>query len=119
MVLEFIGKCRISLFAAATLGTVLSLVCGVPAARGAVGLPECKAGPGAALPADVYVPMDSWVYPALDRLHGLGYADTAFLGIRPWTRRSIQRMIDETSKAEGLQKNAQAFEIVAAVQREF
>jgi Capsule assembly protein Wzi len=94
-------------------------VCLVPAARGAVNLPECKAGPGAAGPADVYVPMDSWVYPALDRLHGLGFADTAFLGLRPWTKRSIQRMIDGTSQAEGIEKNAQAFEIVAAVQREF
>lgn len=26
-----------------------------------------------------YVPVDSWIYPALDRLHGLGYVDTAFL----------------------------------------
>ena len=26
-----------------------------------------------------YIPMDSWVYPALSRLQGLGYLDTAFL----------------------------------------
>jgi hypothetical protein len=41
----------------------------------------------------VYVPMDSWIYPALDRLHSLGYLDTAFLGIRPWTRLSIAQML--------------------------
>jgi hypothetical protein len=40
-----------------------------------------------------YVPMDSWVYPALDRLHSLGYLDTAFLGLRPWTRLSIAHML--------------------------
>src|ERR1017187_8666189 len=58
-------------------------------ATGAVaGLPYCKAGPQTGRPLDTYVPVDSWVYPALDRLHGLGYLDTAFLGIRPWTRRS-------------------------------
>ncbi len=43
-----------------------------------------------------YIPMDSWMYPALDRLHGLGYLDTAFLGIRPWTRLSVLRMLDHS-----------------------
>lgn len=37
----------------------------------------------------VYVPVDSWVYPAVARLYSLGYVDTLFLGMRPWTRRSI------------------------------
>ncbi len=41
-----------------------------------------------------YVPMDSWIYPALDRLHSLGYLDTAFMGIRPWTRLSIAHMLE-------------------------
>jgi hypothetical protein len=43
-----------------------------------------------------YVPMDSWFYPALDRLHALGYADAAFLGMRPWTRLSILHILQET-----------------------
>jgi Capsule assembly protein Wzi len=87
----------------------------VPSASCA-GLPKCKLG--GRLPADVYVPIDSWIYPALDRLHGLGYLNTAFLGLRPWTRRSVQRMIDETSQSEGLQKNAQVVEILTTLQRE-
>ncbi|HVS87942.1 MAG TPA: phosphatase PAP2 family protein [Candidatus Acidoferrum sp.] len=33
-----------------------------------------------------YVPLDSWIYPALDRLAGLGLVDSAFVGMRPWTR---------------------------------
>ena len=119
MVPEIFGKQRVSLAAAATLWTFASFVCVVPAARGAVDLPKCKAGPGATLPADVYVPMDNWVYPALDRLHGLGDLDNAFLGIRPWTRRSIQRMIDETSQEEDIQSNPQAAEILTALRREF
>ena len=41
-----------------------------------------------------YIPMDSWIYPALDRLHALGYMDTAFLGLRPWTRLSVFHMLD-------------------------
>jgi hypothetical protein len=40
-----------------------------------------------------YVPMDSWIYPALSRLYGLGYVDTAYLGLRPWTRWSIVNML--------------------------
>lgn len=119
MVLELFGKQRISSLAAATLWTALMFGCMAPAAMGAVELPKCKAGPGSVLPADVYVPMDSWIYPALDRLRGLGYVDSAYLGIRPWTRRSVQRMFDETSQAEGIQSNSQAVEILAALQREF
>jgi hypothetical protein len=63
--------------------------------------------------------MDSWVYPALDRLHGLGYLESAYLGIRPWTRRSIQRMLDETSQDNDIQNNPQAVEILTALRREF
>src|ERR1700728_1212167 len=44
-----------------------------------------------------YVPMDSWIYPALDRLHSLGYLDTAFLGLRPWTRLSIAHMLEQSA----------------------
>ena len=35
--------------------------------------------------ASPYVPLDSWVYPAFDRLAALGVAPTAFAGLRPWT----------------------------------
>jgi hypothetical protein len=31
----------------------------------------------------VYVPLDNWVYSALDRLHALRYVDTAFLACGP------------------------------------
>ena len=41
--------------------------------------------------------MDSWIYPALDRLHSLGYLDSAFLGIRPWTRLSIAHMLEQSA----------------------
>jgi hypothetical protein len=119
MVLELFGKRCISSFAAGTAFVILTWVGMVPAARGAVELPKCKAGAGATLPADVYVPMDSWVYPALDRLHGLGYLNSAFLGLRPWTRRSIQRMLEGASQEVEIQNNSQALEILTALQREF
>jgi hypothetical protein len=43
-----------------------------------------------------YIPVDSWVYPALLRLYSLGYLDTPYLGIRPWTRSSIRHMLEAT-----------------------
>lgn len=42
-----------------------------------------------------YVPVDSWVYPAVLRLYSLGYVDTVYLGMRPWTRESVSHMLDE------------------------
>jgi Capsule assembly protein Wzi/PAP2 superfamily len=41
-----------------------------------------------------YVPMDSWIYPALDRLIALGYVKDAYLDMRPWTRMSCARMVE-------------------------
>src|SRR5260370_16624760 len=32
-----------------------------------------------------YVPIDSWIYPALDRLQALGYINYSYGGLRPWT----------------------------------
>ena len=41
-----------------------------------------------------YIPVDSWVYPAVLRLYGLGYVDTFYLNMRPWTRASLGHMLD-------------------------
>jgi len=48
-----------------------------------------------------YVPLDSWIYPALERLVALGYINTAYLGIRPWTRMECARMLEETEQETG------------------
>jgi membrane-associated phospholipid phosphatase len=51
--------------------------------------------------ASVNVPLDSWIYTAMERLIGNGYIDTAFLGLRPWSRMSCARMLVEmNSKVE-------------------
>ncbi|HWT64823.1 MAG TPA: capsule assembly Wzi family protein [Terracidiphilus sp.] len=42
-----------------------------------------------------YLPVDSWIYPAVLRLHSLGYLDTVFVGMRPWTRGSVEQMLKE------------------------
>ena len=44
-----------------------------------------------------YIPVDSWVYPAVLRLYSLGFIDTVYLGMRPWTRSSIDHMLDNAS----------------------
>jgi len=46
-----------------------------------------------------YVPMDSWVYPALERLIALGYIKSGYLGIRPWTRLECARMLEEAEQS--------------------
>jgi len=42
-----------------------------------------------------YIPVDSWVYPAVWRLYSLGFVDTVYLGMRPYTRASIDHMLEE------------------------
>jgi len=45
--------------------------------------------------ASTYVPLDSWIYPALEQLIAQQYIDTAFIGLRPWTRMACARMMVE------------------------
>jgi hypothetical protein len=42
-----------------------------------------------------YIPVDSWVYPAVWRLYSLGFIDTVYLGMRPYTRSSVDHMLEE------------------------
>ena len=49
--------------------------------------------------SSAYIPLDNWLYPALLRLYSLGYINTAYLGMRPWTRRSVLHMLDLSASA--------------------
>lgn len=42
-----------------------------------------------------YIPVDNWIYPAVLRLYSLGYVDTVYLGMRPWTRASLGHMVEQ------------------------
>ena len=42
-----------------------------------------------------YIPVDSWVYPAVLRLYSMGYVDHVYLGMRPWTRASLSNMLED------------------------
>jgi hypothetical protein len=45
-----------------------------------------------------YVPLDNWVYPAFDRLIAAGYVQSAFLGMRPWSRMQCARLLEEAGE---------------------
>ena len=48
--------------------------------------------------ASTYVPIESWVYPAFDRLAAEGYVPSVIFSLRPWTRIACARMVDEAGK---------------------
>jgi hypothetical protein len=74
--------------------------------------------------ATAYIPVDSWVYPAMMRLYDLGFASKVYLGLRPWTRASLSHMLAETSAQirdadlYGDPTVDEAQDIYAALQRE-
>jgi hypothetical protein len=71
-----------------------------------------------------YIPVDSWVYPAVLRLYSLGYVDTVYLDLRPWTRASMMHMLEdagnliEDSEADGDPGADEAREIYDALNHE-
>jgi hypothetical protein len=65
-----------------------------------------------------YIPVDSWVYPSMTRLYSLGYVDTMFLGMRPWTRQSVMHMLDESDDAIRDSDSDEAKEILSVMKRE-
>jgi Capsule assembly protein Wzi len=69
-----------------------------------------------------YIPVDSWVYPAVYRLYSLGFLDHVFLGMRPWTRASLSHMLENAdAKIEDADSGPltdQAREIYSALMHE-
>jgi hypothetical protein len=60
-----------------------------------------------------YIPVDSFVYPEALRLYSLGYLDTAFINMRPWTRRSLLHMLQLSTPAIVAGGNNEAIGILA------
>jgi membrane-associated phospholipid phosphatase len=68
-----------------------------------------------------YVELDSWIYPAIERLAALGYIHSAYLGVRPWTRLECADLVEEAGdeiRAEGPSAES-ANEIYLALVQEF
>src|SRR6266404_6073912 len=70
-----------------------------------------------------YVPRDSWIYPAIERLVALGIIPSPYLGIRPWTRMECARMLEEAMSAmeqiEGDSTPNDIYKTLAALSEEF
>jgi hypothetical protein len=60
-----------------------------------------------------YIPMDSYIYPLFDRLAALGVVQTAYAGLRPWTRMECARLLEEAS--ESIQRETGAPEGAAKI----
>jgi hypothetical protein len=66
--------------------------------------------------SSTYIPVDSWVYPAAMRLYSLGYLDTSFITMRPWTRRSLLHMLQATQDDVVNDNNPEAMGILVKLQ---
>ena len=69
-----------------------------------------------------YVPLDSWMVPAFDRLEAMGYLPTASSVMRPWTRMECARLLAEAHDHSGAEDDAAsdrvAAPLLAALDRE-
>lgn len=66
-----------------------------------------------------FVELDSWVYPAIERLQALGYIHAAFLGDRPWTRVECASLVSEAGANITGQSPHEVRQMYAALQAEF
>ena len=60
-----------------------------------------------------YIPVDDEIYPMALRLYSMGYLDTIFISMRPWTRRSLLHALEKSAAAIQSDGNEQAMEIYA------
>ena len=67
------------------------------------------------------VPLDSWVYPAIERLAAQGLVQSAFLDVRPWTRLECVQLMNEAAGKidESAPHGEEMAGIVAALRTEF
>ena len=70
-----------------------------------------------------YIPVDSWVYPAVLRLYGLGFVDEVFLNNRPWKRSTVEAILEQVAPqiedADASAETDQAEEIYESLMHEF
>ena len=80
-------------------------------------------GPGRVLGSagSPYVELDSWIYPAIERLAALGYIHSEYLGMRPWTRIECAQLVQEAGDAIRADASAskEANQVYSALAMEF
>jgi membrane-associated phospholipid phosphatase len=69
--------------------------------------------------ASTYVPLESWVYSAFDNLAAKGYLQSAFTGMRPWTRSECARLTEEAGQLVADSEDADARLLYEALLAEF
>ena len=65
-----------------------------------------------------YIPVDSWIYPAVTRLYSLGFANTMFLSVRPYTRQSLLHIMQASEDDIRDSDNEEAQTIYTAIMKE-
>lgn len=76
-------------------------------------------------PGSTYVPVDSWVYRAFDRLAALGFVTAGYEGKRPWSREQCARLLVDADEAVGrsagrdVRLDSQVQELMQALHHEF
>src|SRR4051812_4448612 len=68
-----------------------------------------------------YVTLDSWVYPAVERLQSLGWIKNQFLGLRPWTRVAVAQAVDSAQQRidADADPNPEVIQLVSSLTSEF
>ncbi len=67
-----------------------------------------------------YVPLDSWIYPAMERLGALGYVEIPSLSLRPWTRLECARLVsDAVQRQPDTEAPAEVRQLYDALSLEF
>jgi hypothetical protein len=70
--------------------------------------------------ASIYVPLESWVYPVLDRLSSMGFVRSAFSGLRPWTRLECARLTEEAEHEAGeIDGYSASARLISSLKQEF
>jgi membrane-associated phospholipid phosphatase len=69
----------------------------------------------AARMSSTYIELDSWIYPAVERLAAMGVINTEFAGLRPWTRMAVYQM---TLNARDEDLSPEAEELVSSLNAE-
>jgi len=69
--------------------------------------------------ASPYVPLDSWIYPSLERLIAMGYMQSNMLGMRPWTRMACAQMLEDAGDKLQNDEAGEAGKIYRALASEF
>lgn len=70
--------------------------------------------------ASTYVPIDNWAYSAFDALAAKGYLQSAFFGLRPWTRMDCARLLEEAEdQTLDSQDDRDVLTLIRALKQEF